>query len=454
MNIKNKIALTISIAFSLLFGMVMMMIYASFSDFRKEEFRERFSRRLVFTVHFISNSKNFEKEAPVFFDEDEDNVLLNEKILIFDKDKQLIYSTIKDENISWSNELLISLDKNKIIYQEDSNPDVYAVLRNINGENYYILTFAEDTNGESKLAYLKYLLITSYFISVLAIGFLSYYFMRKFLTPLEKLNKEISEITAHKLTTQIPLRKTNDEIDILAQSFNTMIKRLNNVFQSQKDFTSSASHEIKTPLTRMSFQLENLAKLEDENPDAKKYIEGISDEVYQLSDTVNSLLLLSQLEEQPVSAEFSAVRMDEVIFEAFEKVKKNFSDFEINFNINEQNDLGNLTVKGIKPLLEIVFVNLFKNGCLYSFHPEIEVNISETETQLVTEVVSVGTQIDEEDSRKIFDNFHRGANSHRKSGSGLGLSISKRILEFHNAKITYRPENENRNIFILQFPLK
>jgi signal transduction histidine kinase len=86
--------------------------------------------------------------------------------------------------------------------------------------------------------------------------------MGQFLKPLEDLNQEISEVTAHKLTTQIPVRNSNDEIDVLAKSFNTMIGRLDDVFQSQKDFTASASHEIRTPITRMAFQLENLIKFE------------------------------------------------------------------------------------------------------------------------------------------------------------------------------------------------
>ena len=66
------------------------------------------------------------------------------------------------------------------------------------------------------------------------IGFFSYYFVEKFLRPLEDLNKEISEVTAHKLTTQIPVEQSNDEVSVLAKSFNTMIGRLDDVFQSQK----------------------------------------------------------------------------------------------------------------------------------------------------------------------------------------------------------------------------
>ena len=185
MSLKRKIALNLSIAFSLLFGIVMAVIYMSFNDFRKDEFKERFRQRLEFTSHFIAKSKDFEEEAPVFFNENSDNILLNETILIFNGKKELIYSTIKDRNVTWDSALLKELDDKKVIYSEKTVPEIYAALRKINGENYYILTSAFDTNGESKLAYLKYLLITAYVMSALLIGFFSYYFMGQFLRPFE-----------------------------------------------------------------------------------------------------------------------------------------------------------------------------------------------------------------------------------------------------------------------------
>jgi hypothetical protein len=189
MSLKRKIALTISIIFSLLFGIVLVMVYFSFDDFRREEFKERFRQRLEFTSRFISQSKDFENEAPLFFSENSDNILLDEKILIFNDQKQLIYSTIKDRNVSWDAEILKILEKSKTFYSEENTPEIYAARKFINGETYYILTSAYDTNGKSKLEYLKYLLITAFITCTLLIGLFSYYFMGKFLRPLEDLNK-------------------------------------------------------------------------------------------------------------------------------------------------------------------------------------------------------------------------------------------------------------------------
>ncbi|CAM2874367.1 two-component sensor histidine kinase [Chryseobacterium flavum] len=452
MSLKRKIALTISIAFSLLFGMVMAVIYLSFNDFRRDEFKERFRQRLEFTSHFISRSKDFEEEAPIFFNENSDNILLNEKILIFNENKELIYSTIKDRNVTWDEAMLKELDHKKIIYTEKTVPEIYAALRNINGENYYILTSAFDTNGKSKLTYLKYLLILAYVLSTLLIGFFSYYFVEKFLRPLEDLNQEISEVTAHKLTTQIPVQHSNDEVGVLANSFNTMIARLNDVFQSQKDFTASASHEIRTPITRMAFQLENLIKFGEHSPETLLSLQRIQRDVYQLSELTNSLLLLTKFDKENIQSIYEEVRIDEAIFEAFEGVEKSYPELRLDFLITEEtSENALLTINGIQSLLIIVFINLFKNAAVYSDSTKVKVLLTETNDHVTVEVISQGNTIPEEEQAKLFEAFTRGNNAQNISGSGLGLRIVKRILEYHDAEIWYSSPAENLNTFTIIF---
>ena len=452
MSLKRKIALSLSIAFSLIFGIMMFVIYVSFNDFRRDEFKLRFQKRLVFTVNFIEKANDFEREAPLFFDENSDNVLLNENIIILNAEKELVYSTLKDKKVTWYNNLLESLDKEKTIYNEHSEPEIYAALRNIKGENYYILTSAQDVTGESKLAFLGYTLIFSYIISVLLIWFFSYYLVSKFLQPLEVLKNQISDTSVHRLTTDIILKNSNDEIGVLAKSFNLMTSRLDDVFQSQKDFNSSAAHEMRTPLTRMAFQLENLIQLENHSPKTKTTLQQMLQDVYQLSDLTKSLLLLSKFDKEGISSVYEEVRIDEVVFDAFESVHRNFPDFKMDFQIDEESiDDSVLTVKGVKSLLEITFINLFKNAALYSDNQEVDISIKETDFRITVNVFSIGSTIPVEEREKLFEAFMRGSNSHNKTGSGLGLRIVKRILEYHKAEISYTSLSDKENLFTVIF---
>ena len=452
MSLKRKIALSLSIAFSLIFGIMMFVIYVSFNDFRRDEFKLRFQKRLVFTVNFIEKANDFEREAPLFFDENSDNVLLNENIIILNAEKELVYSTLKDKKVTWDNNLLESLDKEKTIYNEHSEPEIYAALRNIKGENYYILTSAQDVTGESKLAFLGYTLIFSYIISVLLIWFFSYYLVSKFLQPLEVLKNQISDTSVHRLTTDIILKNSNDEIGVLAKSFNLMTSRLDDVFQSQKDFNSSAAHEMRTPLTRMAFQLENLIQLENHSDKTKSTLQQMLQDVYQLSDLTKSLLLLSKFDKEGIATVYEEVRIDEVVFDAFESVHRNFPEFKMDFQIDEESiDDSVLTVKGVKSLLEITFINLFKNAALYSDNQEVDISIKETDFRIIVKVYSVGSIIPLEEREKLFEAFMRGSNSQNKAGSGLGLRIVKRILEYHKAEISYTSLSDKENLFTVIF---
>lgn len=452
MSLKRKIAFSLSIAFSLIFGVMMFVIYVSFNDFRRDEFKERFQKRLVFTVNFIEKANDFEREAPLFFDENSDNVLLSENIIILNAEKELVYSTLKDKKVTWDNVLLEKLDKEKTIYDEKSQPEIYAALRTIKGENYYILTSAQDVTGESKLAFLGYTLMFSYIISVLLIWFFSYYLVSKFLEPLEILKSEISDISVHKLTTPVVVKNSEDEIGVLAKSFNLMTGRLNDVFQSQKDFNSSAAHEMRTPLTRMAFQLENLIQLENHSPKTKTTLQQMLQDVHQLSDLTKSLLLLSKFDKEGIASVYEEVRIDEVVFDAFETVHRNFPEFKMDFQIDEESiDDSILTVKGVKSLLEITFINLFKNAALYSDNQEVDISIKETDFRIIVKVYSIGSIIPLKEREKLFEAFKRGSNSHNKTGSGLGLRIVKRILEYHKAEISYTSLSDRENLFTVIF---
>ncbi|MGS0749077.1 HAMP domain-containing sensor histidine kinase [Halpernia sp. GG3] len=425
-SLRRKIALNLGSAFSLLFGVVFTVIYISFNTFRQNEFKDRFEKRLDFTINEILLSNEFSVGHPIIFSETADNIMLAENIMIFDNQKNLLYSTIKDHSVTWDKDLLSKLDKKNTLYFESDQSEVYAALRDIRGKNYYIITTAVDTSGESKLAYLKYVLLFSYFLSILLIWFLSYYIIAKFLEPLEKLKKEISEVTAHKLTTQIPIETSDDEIGVLGQSFNTMIVRLNDVFQSQKDFTSSASHEIRTPLTRMAFQIENLIKSEKYSLETLAVFSQISKEIYQLSDLTNSLLILAKFDKENIQSIYQEVRIDEIIFDAYHRVEKNFPNMKMDFQISEKSlETAQLTILGVKSLLEIVFINLFKNAALYGENDSVTVTINESAESLKVDVLSYGKTISIDEQKRLFDSFIRGSNSQNISGSGLGLRLPR-----------------------------
>lgn len=450
MNLKNKIALNLSLLFSAFLGIILIVIYLFFAEFRKDEFVAILKDRIATVSNYFRDVPGDEGlQEPVQISGTPTYSIQEEEILVFNKKFQLIFSSIKNKEVDWSSTDLTTLKSVGSIYRSENKTEIYG--ERINGR--YFLIESEDVLGKEKLEYLRFLMLITFFTASGLVWILSFLFAKKMIAPLDVFQRKITRISGSNLTERLPETDRKDEINLLAIVFNTMLRRIDKAFSLQKEFTASASHEIKTPLTRIAFQLENLAPLGQSDPTAKRYIQAISDEVYQLSDTVNSLLLLSKLEDDHLQDEYAAVRIDEVIFDAFENVKKNFKDFQLAFHINDDREANELTVRGVKPLLDIVFINLFKNACLYSFRPSVEVGIIETSHTITVRVTSVGETISSDDAQKIFEAFRRGENARSSTGSGLGLRICKRILDFHQAAFTYTAQAPDTNIFTVEFPI-
>lgn len=445
MNLKNKIATSLSLLFSVLLGMILCSIYLLFAAFRRDEFRNILKDRIATTyIFFISRNQDYKDFSVI--DDYHTYVLRQEQVLVFDKSLKLIYSNIKDREVDWDRYHLSDLKENGKIYRKEGETEIYGEKIH---ENYYVVQ-ATDTMGGAKLEYLRNLIVVSFLMSSALVWLISFLFAKKMMMPLDDFQKRITNISINNLNEKLPETNKKDEINLLAKVFNTMMERINLSYSAQKEFAASASHEIKTPLTRMSFQLENLMNITHEN-EKKAYISGIQKEIFQLSDTVNSLLVLSNIEENRQDY-FEEIRMDEVVFDAYEIVKKNFPEFEMDFKIVGQGEEGDLIVKGVKSLLEITLINLFKNAVLYSFEPKASVELSENKRHIEISVVSKGERVSFKDREKKFEAFRRGDRSSNRMGSGLGLKITKRILDFHGGEIGYHFVSPNINVFVLKLP--
>ncbi|WP_411898515.1 sensor histidine kinase [Elizabethkingia bruuniana] len=450
MTLKRKIAFNFSIAYSLIFAVVMAIIYYTSYDFRKEKFLERMHNKLEFTIQLILKNENVDVRGANFEVDEIEDELFHDETLIFNSNKKLIYSTVKDENITWDEGLLYELDQTSEVHVQDKDQELLGAHVKIRDKVYYILVTARDRTGQLKLDFLKYILIITYLITTVFVWIFSYNFVKKLLTPLDKFTRQITEITAHKLTTKLEENKSEDEISVLARAFNTMMIRINDVFQAQKEFTASASHEIRTPLTRITFQLENLSHKSDIQPDTRTTLQNVTKDIHQLSDLTSSLMLLTKFDRENIQQIFKEERIDEIIFDAYEVVLKTYPQLYLDFKINENEEL-TLAVRGIRSLLEIVFINLFKNAVLYSDNSEVSVSIHENDNELRVIMENSGPVISDEDRNKLFEAFIRGKNSQNINGSGLGLKIVQRILEYHQANIYYSADS-NKNIFTLIFP--
>ncbi|MBW1654350.1 HAMP domain-containing sensor histidine kinase [Flavobacterium quisquiliarum] len=453
MTLKNRISLLVSLLFTILFGLASTVIFILYSNYRKEEFRDRLEIKALSNIKLLVNVKQVDNQLLKIIDQNSINKLYDEKTLVFDSNFKLIYSSIDDAKINWSVDDLKYLKKNKTFFKQQGDYEVYGVFYDTNDKDFYALISATDDYGKKKLLFLRYTLVISYIFFTCLCWVITSFTVKKVMNPLNAFHQKIKNINENNLDTRIESKSTKNEVDLIADEFNFMMDRIEISYQKQKEFTAHASHELRTPLSRMTSQIENAVADPDAKPRNKSFLNAILTDVNHLSELINSLLILSKIDNRETE-NHEVHRMDEILFSSIEKINKTFPEFLILFEIEESEDLDTaLEIRGNKNLLEIALSNVLKNACVYSDNKQAKVKISTDRYHLIISVSNTGDTLSEEEQKNLFQPFMRGKNSKGTSGFGLGLRIVQRILTLHKANITYSLTNINTNLFQLFFNL-
>lgn len=451
MTLKNRISLLVSLLFTILFGLASTVIFVLYSNFRKEEFRDRLEIKALSNIKLLVNVKEVDDQLLKMIDQNSINKLYDEKTLVFDSHFKLIYSSIDDAKIDWSVNDLKYLKKHKTFFKQQGDYEVYGVFYDTKDRDFYALISATDDYGKRKLLFLRYTLIISYIFFTCICWVLTSLMVKKAMNPLSIFHQKIKNINENNLDTRVESKSNKNEIDLIANEFNFMMDRIEVSYQKQKEFTAHASHELRTPLSRITAQIENTIADSETSIKGKTFLNILLSDVNHLSELINSLLVLSKIDTN-TSGNNETHRMDEILFSSIENLNKTFPDFVILFEIEESDNLDTaLEIKGNKNLLEIALSNVLKNACVYSDNKQAKVKISTQEDHLVISVLNTGKTLSEKEQKNLFQPFMRGENSKGTSGFGLGLRIVNRILILHNAKIKYSIPEQNTNLFQLIF---
>lgn len=226
---------------------------------------------------------------------------------------------------------------------------------------------------------------------------------------------------------------SEDEIGQLAKTMTTMAQSLQTYDNTMKGFVQNASHELRTPLMSIQGYAEGIKYgVFDDNSDA---VNIIIDESKRLSDLVNDLLYLSKIEAINETINFEEINADHLVRSAIERV--NGIALSENKKIIFANKIGTEMLLGDEEKLTRAIINILGN-CLRYCNKEIEVlldNEKEDGQCPITIIIKDdGPGLDEKDINNIFNRFYKGEGGNY----GLGLAITKSIIEKHNGKIFAR----------------
>ncbi|MGL4762275.1 MAG: sensor histidine kinase [Sarcina sp.] len=298
---------------------------------------------------------------------------------------------------------------------------------------------AEQVKKSYEISSLMYMLI---FISFG--GILTYLIMGKSLKPLKDLSKEMKNTSIENLSKEIEVGKRLDEIYDLSVSFNYMNKRLNEAFMMQKRFSNSAAHELRTPLAVMRTKIDVFNKRKHSSiEDYDKLIELMKKQLVRLSDIVNSLLSLTNMEDLDISKDINLKTLVNYVFNDLSSLAQKK---KIDINIIGQDSL----IKGNYDLIYRTFYNLIENAIKYNCEKG-RVDIEIKEKKVIIKDTGIG--IPDEMKEQIFEAFFTVDKSRSRmlGGAGIGLSIVKTVIERHNGKILVENNDPKGSIFEISF---
>ena len=277
-------------------------------------------------------------------------------------------------------------------------------------------------------------LIISLAMIGLVVAAVAYPLARRLTRRLEGLKQAVEALGTGALTTRVPVIGC-DEVTSLARSFNLAAEQIESLLISHKTLLANASHELRSPLTRIRLALE----MQDSNP-TPELSEEMRRNIRELDQLIEEILLASRLE---------AMR-EPLIFEPFELTKLLAEECN---QAGAESELEQIIFKGDARLIRRLIRNLLENARRHG-GDKVWVSLNKAGSNIVIQVKDNGKGISESELELIFEPFYRPKGSREKEGSyGLGLSLVRKISAYHHGTVRCLPATQGVTCFEVILPL-
>jgi histidine kinase len=309
------------------------------------------------------------------------------------------------------------------------------------------LFFVTDTSSLAKFVHFSFPFLFGALILILVItnGLLTYFVSKSIIRPIQELQLAAKQIKEGNLDVPIkPMSK--DELGQLAQGFEEMRIRLKESIELQqayeenrKELIANISHDLKTPITTIKGYVEGIRDGVANSPEKMdRYIETIYKKSMNLDHMIDELFLYSKLDLQGLSFHFEQIYFDHYLQDYVEELLFDVADKNVTVSLEMEKD-GDYLISGDREHLKRVIANIVVNSLKYNDKPDkrLSFHLESLDSYILFKLADNGPGIAAESLPFIFDRFYRAdlARGTEKRGSGLGLSIAKRIIEEHHGAI-------------------
>lgn len=286
-------------------------------------------------------------------------------------------------------------------------------------------------------------------VTLLFAWIVGYFLARRFLRPISKIVRTAEEIrTGGNLSKRIEIENSGDELGQLSETFNSMFEKLQKNFEAKREFTSNASHELRTPVAVIQAQCEYAIENVSDPEELWEVITAIQKQGYRMSKLLENLLVLTRIEQK---SEIYPAK-EENINEIIRRICADWqTDNEKNINLYcEMTPDVKRSVNG--ELLRILVNNLIQNAFRYGKkNGNVYVRLYEEDKKAVIKVRDDGKGISADELPRIWERFYRIDKSRSKKGLGLGLSLVKQITEYYGGSVNVSSEEGKGTEFCVKF---
>lgn len=450
MKIRNRFTLISSATFSVVFVIASVITYFSFYSYSEKIIYNELQKTCLLTgIFYLEKDELPEKQHLIIGQQFRENSL---EIItrVYNNKNQIVYGDKKvDSNIDAQK--LDYIRKNRKLQFKSKHHFYFGSYYHDNQGDFVVFVKKNDIEFKTMTDRLQLIMIM-----VLIIGLITIYIVSRVLSnlaysPIKNIVNQVNEIQASSLDRQIVSPNTKDDIQELVETYNNLFKRLSDTFIIQKNFINYVSHEFKTPLTAISGNLEVFAQKDRSSAEYKEMSEKVLENVYQIEDTMNTLMMLSGLRNNTELNEI--FRVDELVWDINDQLPDIYElkSSQIQIVLEVVNDKL-LSIKGNSNEIKIALYNIIENAVKYSNGNPIKISLLQEDNQLKIVIEDHGSGISEDDLVFIKQTFFRGKNVKDIKGSGVGLSLANIIFKQNNIDFNISSKKNQGTTVTLLFP--
>ena len=319
-----------------------------------------------------------------------------------------------------------SMQKSWYVYDEQNTIYGYGTvwIRSVSAAN--------QVDSTISTLYRLALIVLPFFVLFAAVG--GYFITRRAFQPVRRIIQTAREIgEGNDLSRRIALGQGRDEVYTLAAEFDSMFARLEKAFEREKQFTSDASHELRTPTTVIISQCEYALERAKTLDEAREALHAILNQAEKMAVMISQLLMLARADKAHGKMQFETVNLSDLAMMVVEQQQENASMRHIQLETHIEPDV---EMQGDETMLMRVWINLIENGVKYGREGGwLQITLQKKQGLIIGCVQDNGIGIAPENVEKVWERFWQADSARSASGAGLGLSMVKWIVQAHGGNI-------------------